>query len=332
MPADGSAQGTALITGVTGQDGYYLSRLLVESGVAVHGVVGPNENPETVGLPGVTAHAADLTDAGEVCELVDRVSPDYVFHLAGVSSVARSWQEPVLTTEVNAVSTTAVLDACLRLQDSAGRRVAVVNASSGEIFAGAAEARQNEHTPVRPTSPYGVSKALGHMMSHVYRARGLQASNAILFNHESPRRPTTFVTRKITSAVAAIARGEQDSLTLGNIAVQRDWGWAPDYVDAMFRMARHDKGEDFVIASGVAHSIAEFVEAAFAAVGITDWQARVDIDQDLIRPTEIDVMVGDPHRAEAVLGWRRTKSFQGIVSAMVDVDMGHVGTDRGQDG
>jgi GDPmannose 4,6-dehydratase len=322
MQSDRQHMKVALVTGVTGQDGYYLSGLLSDAGVAVHGVVGPNEGPQSVALPEVTAHATNLTDGEAVLDLVTSVSPDYVFHLAGVSSVALSWDRPVYTADVNAVATTALLDACLKVQNATGRSIAVVNASSAEIFAGSAGASQTEDTPVRPTSPYGVSKAMGHMMCHVYRARGLQASNAILFNHESPRRPTSFVTRKITAAVAAISRGEQDSVRLGNIAVRRDWGWAPDYVDAMFRMATHEAGDDFVVATGVDHSIADFAAAAFASVGITDWQSKVDVDADLIRPADIDVMVGDATKAATVLGWRTTKSFDQIVAAMVESDLG----------
>lgn len=312
----------ALVTGVTGQDGFYLSRLLVDAGVTVHGVVGPNEGRQSVGVPEVTGHVLNLTDGEAVLDLVTGVSPDFVFHLAGVSSVAMSWNRPVYTTQVNAVSATALLDACLKVQDTTGRGIRVVNASSAEIFAGSGESPQSEDTPMRPTSPYGVSKALGHTMCQIYRSRGLHASNAILFNHESPRRPTSFVTRKITAAVAAIARGEQNTVTLGNLAVQRDWGWAPDYVDAMFRMARHDEGDDFVVATGEAHSIADFVAAAFSAAGIDDWQTRVHTDPDLIRPADVDVMVGDANKAKTVLGWRTTKTFEQIVAAMVDADLG----------
>ncbi|CAM3545441.1 GDP-mannose 4,6-dehydratase [Mycobacterium frederiksbergense] len=312
---------TALITGVTGQDGYYLSRLLVESGLTVHGIVGRNETAESVEVEGVNAHAIDLMDADAVLDLVTEVSPDYVFHLAGVSSVAMSWQMPVYASQVNAVSTAAVLDACLQAQERTRRKINVVNASSAEIFAGSSVQRQNEQTPIRPTSPYGASKAFGHMMCHLYRERGLHASNAILFNHESPRRPTTFVTRKITAAVAAIARGEQDCVTLGNVAVQRDWGWAPDYVDAMYRMAQRGEGDDFVLATGVAHSITDFVAAAFAAVDIPDWKEKVRIDNDLVRPLDSEVMVGDPNKAQRVLGWRPTMSFRQIVAAMVESDL-----------
>jgi len=320
IPVQTTGQKTALITGVTGQDGYYMSRQLVDSGVQVHGIVGPDDGRESAVIGEVSTHKVNLTDADAVLALVRRIAPDYVFHLAGVSSVAMSWSRPVYTTEVNALSTTAVLDACMRVQDDSGHHIAVVNASSAEVFAGDADSPQNEDSLISPTSPYGVSKALGHMMCHIYRSKGLAASNAILFNHESPRRPTTFVTRKITSAVAAIAGGAQESVTLGNLSLQRDWGWAPDYVDAMIRMARFGSGDDFVVATGTAHSIADFVAAAFAAVGIEDWQSYVKTDRELTRPADSAVMVGNPTRAEEVLGWRRTLSFEEIVAAMVNAD------------
>ncbi len=320
IPVQMIGQKTALITGVTGQDGYYMSRQLVDLGVTVHGIVGPYDGPESVAVGEVSTHKVNLTDADAVLALVRRIAPDYVFHLAGVSSVATSWSRPVYTTEVNALSTTALLDACMRVQDDSGQGIAVVNASSAEVFAGDADSPQNEDSRISPTSPYGVSKALGHMMCQIYRSKGLKASNAILFNHESPRRPTTFVTRKITAAAAAIASGAQDSVTLGDLSLQRDWGWAPDYVDAMIRMARSGRGDDFVVATGIAHSIADFVAAAFATVGIEDWQSYVKTDRELMRPADSAIMVGNPTRAEETLGWRRTMSFEGIVAAMVNAD------------
>lgn len=312
---------TALITGVTGQDGYYLARLLLEAGLEVHGIGGPTDTAESIDTWGVTGHHVNLTEQKAVRELVTQVAPDYVFHLAGLSSVAGSWADPVGTIELNALSTTMLLDACLALQDDTGRAVVVINASSAEVFAGSSDSPQVESTPIRPTSPYGASKALGHMMCQIYRSKGLQSSNAILYNHESPRRPTTFVTRKITSAVAEIARGERKFVTLGNLAVQRDWGWAPDYVDALFRMAKHGKGDDFVIATGVSHSIADFVAAAFSNVGITEWEAHVQSDADLMRPVDRADMVGDASKADSILGWRPTKTFDEMIAAMVQADL-----------
>ena len=313
--------GAALITGVTGQDGYYLADLLLSHGYRVHGVLSPTSRVETL-VPGVQAHRADLLRGDAIAHTIEAVQPDVVFHLAAVSSVAKTWDDPVSTTQVNALSTVAVLDACLRTQDRTGKKIMVVNASSSEIFAGAADSPQSEATPLQPISPYGAAKAMGHTMCHVYRAKGLEASNAILYNHESPRRPDRFVARKITKAVAAIAAGRQDRLLLGDLSIRRDWGWAPDYVDAMYRMAIHGKGDDFVVATGVSHSITDFVAAAFAAAGLAEWQAYVASDSALLRPADRAVMVGDPSKAAAMLDWRPTMSFLDIVEAMVLSDLG----------
>jgi GDPmannose 4,6-dehydratase len=318
MSPDGPSS-TAIITGVTGQDGYYLAELLLRKGFQVHGVLRPGR--WHTGLPPVHTHNADLTDTDTVSGLISEVQPDFVFHLAAVSSVATSWQEPVATTRVNALGTVNLLEGCLRAQDRSGKKIVVVNASSCEIFAGAIESVQTDTTPLCPISPYGASKAFGFMMSRAYRAKGLEASNAILYNHESPRRPEKFVTRKITSAVAAIASGRRDRLVLGDISVKRDWGWAPDYVDAMYRTAKYGKGDDFVIATGVAHSVSDFVAAAFAAVGITEWESRIETDAALLRPADRAAAVGDAAKARAILGWEPTMSFDDIVKAMVHFDL-----------
>jgi len=298
------AGGAALITGATGQDGCYLSELLQRNGVEVHGV------PRAV-----------LADRPALIELVTSARPDYVFHLAAISSVAASWRDPDASSRTNALTTVTLLDACIAAQDRTGKRISIVNASSGEIFAGAVESPRTETTPLQPLSPYGVSKAFSHMMCQVYRAKGLQVSNAILYSHESPRRPEDFVSRKITKAVAAIAAGRQDRLVLGDLAAQRDWGWAPDYVEAMYRMALYGKGDDFIVASGVTHSVREFADAAFAVAGIDDWQAHVDTDPALMRPAEGIPNVGDATKARTVLGWRPTRGFDEIVKAMVSFDL-----------
>jgi len=304
MSPDGPG-GVALITGVSGQDGHYLSGHLLQRGYQVRGV-----------------HRAELSHPESIARVIDEAEPDLVFHLAAISSVAASWDDPVATTGVNALSTAALLDGCLRTQDRTGRKITVVNASSCEIFAGAPDSPQTEDTPLRPISPYGAAKAMGHMMCQVYRAKGLEASNAILYNHESPVRPERFVTRKITKAVAAIAAGRQDRLVLGDLTIKRDWGWAPDYVDAMYRMALHGKGDDFVVATGVTHSIADFAAAAFSVAGIVDWQDRIESDSGLLRPADRAAMVGDAGKAAAILDWHPTKSFADIVEAMVVSDLG----------
>jgi GDPmannose 4,6-dehydratase len=312
--------GTALVTGITGQDGWYLSELLLDRGFSVHGLLSPSGRQNGL-RPEVTPHVVDLTSTEAVVAVVGTVQPDLVFHLAGISSVATSWQQPVLTTRVNVLSIAAVLDACLRAQRRTGKKIVVVNASSSEIFAGADDSPQTEATRLRPISPYGASKATGHMMCQVYRAEGLEASNAILYNHESPRRSDTFVTRKITKAAAAIATGQQDRLSLGDLSIERDWGWAPDYVDAMYRMAVHGRGDDFIVATGESHSVADFVAAAFTAAGIADWQLAVDTDASLLRPADRPATVGDASKARAILGWQPTISFEHIVNAMVYSDL-----------
>lgn len=313
----------ALITGVGGQDGTYLAERLVSKGWQVHGIARPYDDgpPFLQYLDGVTVRYQDIADPIATTMAVQEIAPDYVFHLAGISSVWKSWQDPVTTTRVNGVSAAALLDACLQQQEKSGKKVMVVNASSAEIFAGSTELPQTEDTPIRPTSPYGASKAFSHNLVQVYRARGLEGTNAILYNHESPRRPTTFVTRKITAAVAAIAAGKQDTLTLGDTSIRRDWGWAPDYVDAMYRMAMHGKGDDFVVATGEARSIMEFVDAAFNAAGITEWESKVTSDSDLFRPADAALAVGDSSKARTLLEWEPSRNFDAVVSAMVLDDM-----------
>ena len=313
-----SSRPTALVTGVAGQDGSYLSEALLALGWSVHGVAKPGS---THAVDNVTMHPSDLGEPGAAKELIAAVDPDYVFHLAGISSVWRSWNDPVLTTRVNGVSAASLLDACYTHQEASGKRVMVINASSAEIFAGSGISLQNEDTQIAPTSPYGASKALSHNMVQVYRSRGLEATNAILYNHESPRRPDTFVTRKITKAAAGIARGTQKTLELGSMSAERDWGWAPDYVAALVKMAEYGKGEDFVVATGLAHSVADFVAAAMSAVGIGDWQNYVRGDPDMLRPADSARMVGDASKARELLGWTPTMTFEEIVAAMVEFDM-----------
>lgn len=301
----------AFVTGITGQDGGYLLERLLADGLEVHGLIRPCDDlPAEVHhvSPQIELHSGDLTDCERLGVLVQEVAPDEIYNLAGISSVALSWREPALTGTVNGVAVTHLLEAAWQLQESRGRRVSFVQASSAEIFGQPATSPQDELTPVAPTNPYGAAKAYAHHMVGIYRARGLAASSCILFNHESPRRPGTFVTRKITQAAARIARDGSGKITLGNLEVRRDWGWAPEYVDALVRAARHEGGDDFVIATGRAHSVSEFAAAALARVGITDWEQWVVTDPGLIRPSDATELVGDPSKARRELGWQAADS------------------------
>ena len=310
----------ALVTGATGQDGSYLVERLLAEGHEVHGLV----RPEDLGGPlpdGLVVHEVDLdTDAGELVDLVDRVAPDELYNLGGISSVARSWEDPVLTTRVNGVAALTLMDAARRLQERTGREVRVLQPSSAEIFGEPTRSPQDEETAIRPVSPYGAAKAFAHHVAGVERSRGLFTATVILYNHESPRRPATFVTRKITSTVAAIAAGRADRLRLGNLDARRDWGWAPDYVDAMVRAVRHDEPGDYVVATGRAHSVRDFVAAAFEHAGVERWERFVEVDPALFRPADPSVLVGDPTRAREVLGWHPSVGFEDLVGHLVDAE------------
>jgi GDPmannose 4,6-dehydratase len=312
-----------LVTGAAGQDGSYVVESLVGSGTEVHGILRPGEVAPAgfAALASLTLHEVDLTEADTVRGLVERISPSAVINLAGISSVAQSWDEPVLTTAVNSLAVAVLLDAAIRVQEQTREPVRFVQASSAEIFAGSPVTPQDESTPIHPVSPYGASKAAAHLLVQVYRDRGLAASNAILYNHESPRRPTTFVTRKITTGVAAIARGDAHELVLGNLRARRDWGWAPDYVDALIRMSQAEVADDYVVATGVAHSVEDFAAAAFAAVGIDDWSRYVRVDPDLLRPADATELLGDAGRAHRQLGWSPTTGFDDMVRQMVEIDL-----------
>jgi GDPmannose 4,6-dehydratase len=313
---------TALITGATGQDGTYLSRNLLERGYDVHGLVKPGDGSGAT--PGVTTHPCDLRDAAGLHRLTLELRPDELYNLGGQSSVAASWEDPLATLETSGTPVGVLLDAAWQLQE-AGQRPRVVQASSAEIFGDAAASPQNENTPVAPVSPYGVAKALGHNLVSVYRTRGLHASSVILYNHESPLRPETFVTRKITRAAARIARGLDQQLTLGTIDIERDWGWAPDYVEAMRLAAAHDTGGDYVIGTGVSHTIRDFVVVAFAAAGIADWERHVTVDPDLVRPADPARQLADSRKARDVLGWQPTVDFDTLVRRMVEADLALLG-------
>ncbi|SEB68964.1 GDPmannose 4,6-dehydratase [Nocardioides exalbidus] len=306
----------AFITGIGGQDGTYLAERLVAEGYDVHALVltsdgHPDHCPEAVVL-----HRGDLTDVESTRRLVLDLAPTEIYNLAAISSVAQSWDEPDATALVNGHAAVGLMETAHRLGD-----VRLVQASSAEIFGEPAESPQDEDTPVAPVNPYGAAKAFAHLSARVFRQRDLHVSSAILYNHESPRRHQRFVTRKITSTVAAIARGEADELVLGNLEARRDWGWAPDYVDAMVRAARADQPSDYVVATGRAHSVRDFVAAAFAAAGITDWEGLVRQDEAFFRPADPTELVGDTSRAREELGWAPTVRFEELVARMVTADL-----------
>ena len=321
----------ALITGITGQDGGYLTERLLGEGAEVHGLVQLDDDavaPLRESHPAVMLHTGDLADTEGLRRLVANVEPDELYNLGGISSVAYSWEQPVLTAQLSGVAAVALFEAALELQDTLGRPVACVQASSSEIFGQAEVSPQDELTPVRPVSPYGAAKAYAHHMAQVYRGCGLHVATCILFNHESPRRPASFVTRKITGGVARIARDGGGILRLGNLDARRDWGWAPDYVDAMVRAARHTVADDFVVATGRTHSVADFVRTAFARVGIDDWARHVEVDPEFVRPVDAAIQAGDASKAWRELGWQPTVDFEEIVGRMIDHDLELIGMGR----
>ena len=308
----------ALITGVNGQDGWYLSRLLLADGYQVFGLMHGRD-----GMPaadGVIVIGGDLTQSADVQAAVDYAQPDEVYNLAGISSVALSWQEPILTADVTGVGLLRIITAVSASSERRGRQSRIVQASSAEIF-GAAVGAQTEDSPMTPVTPYGAAKAFAHDLSRVYRGAGVSISTAILYSHESPRRPETFVTRKITRTVARIARGESVQLRLGNLEARRDWGFAGDYAHAMQLIARYPAADDFIVASGESHTVADFVTAAFRRIGVTDWSAVVDIDPRLQRPVDPLDQRGDPSKIRKKLGWHPSKNFDELVNEMVDADL-----------
>jgi len=308
----------ALITGVTGQDGSYLAEILLAQGYEVHGVT--RDVDETV-TPGVVVHERDLAADSAIGDLIQDIQPHQIYNLAALSSVYQSWQNPTLTSRLNGAVVSEMLAAVKAIHDRGEIDIRFVQASSAEIFGAPAQSPQDENTPVRPTSPYGASKAYAHALVGAYRTAGVAASSVILYNHESPRRPETFVTRKITAAAARISRGLQDTLELGNMDARRDWGWAPDYADALVLAAQHSQADDFVIATGKSHSVRDFVAAAFERAGVDDWADRVHVSDSLLRTGDAPLQLGNSSKARQTLGWSPTVEFDGIVSAMVDHDL-----------
>jgi GDPmannose 4,6-dehydratase len=313
---------TALLTGITGQTGSYLAEQLLASGWEVCGLYrddGPDTAAVRANAPRARLLQCDLADLDAVARAVMSIAPDTIFNLGGLSSVALSWERPLDVARVNGLATAGLLEASWELRRSGGSEVAFVQASSAEMFGYPDEVPQSESTPIRPTNPYGASKAFAHHLVGVYRRRGLKASSCILYNHESPRRPEDFVTRKISRGVAAIAMGLQSELVLGNLDARRDWGWAPDYARAIALSTRLPG--DYVIATGVAHSVRDFVIAAFAAIGIADWEQFVVQDPELMRPSDSPELVGDAARARLELGWEPSVGFEELVTNMVDHDL-----------
>jgi GDPmannose 4,6-dehydratase len=312
---------TALITGITGQDGSYLAELLLEKGYRVVGMQ-RRTSTETVGrishlLDSIELVQGDLLDQLSLIDLFQRYQPDEVYNLAAQSFVPTSWQQPVLTGEFTAIGVTRILEA-LRLIKPDAR---FYQASSSEMFGKVQEVPQTETTPFYPRSPYGISKLYGHWITINYReSYDLFACSGILFNHESPRRGLEFVTRKITHGVARIKLGLADKLPLGNLDAQRDWGYAPDYVRAMWLMLQQDEPNDFVVATGRTHTVQRLCELAFDAAGL-DWKNHVTLDERFLRPAEVDLLVGDASTARSQLGWEPSVSFEEMVEIMVNADI-----------
>lgn len=318
---------SVLLTGATGQDGSYLSERLTEREWQIFAVVrsASEAEDEQPLLPGIHRVVADLSKPSEIAEVVSRVQPDVIVNLAGISSVAESWAQPERVAMVNGVAVAAMLEAAWHVSEGRESPLRFVQASSAELFGRTSDDPQTELTRVCPSSPYGASKAFAHHLVGVYRARGLSASSAILYNHESPRRPLSFVTRKITHGVAAIAAGRATTIELGSLDVYRDWGWAPDYVDALVRMIDAEKPDDYVVATGTTHSVEEFVIAAFATVGIDDWHRYVTFNPEWVRPVDAPSLRGDNAKIRRELGWAPRLGFEDIVSEMVRHDMALAG-------
>jgi GDPmannose 4,6-dehydratase len=312
---------TAFITGINGQDGSYLAELLLTKGYRVCGMVrrSSTENVERIQhiKHKVELYQCDLLDQTSIASVLAEVQPDEVYNLAAQSFVATSWSQPVLTADYTAVGVTRVLDAIRQVCPKAR----FYQASSSEMFGKVLEVPQREQTPFYPRSPYGVAKVYGHWITVNYReSYNMYCCSGILFNHESERRGREFVTRKVSDGVARIKLGLSKCLKLGNLDSKRDWGFAGDYVKAMWLMLQQDKPDDYVVATGETHTVKRLVELAFSAVGL-DWKKYVEIDPALVRPAEVDLLIGDPSKARAVLGWKPEVTFEQLVERMVQADL-----------
>jgi GDPmannose 4,6-dehydratase len=318
----------ALITGITGQDGSYLAELLLSKGYEVHGIKRRSSSFNTSRIDAVLPdwhergarlflYFADLADSSSLIRLLSQIRPDEIYHLGAQSHVRTSFDIPEYTADITAVGTTRILEAV----HATGIATKFYQASSSEMFGRVVETPQSETTPFRPCSPYACAKVYAHWMTVNYReSYGIFACNGILFNHESPRRGETFVSRKITRAVARILCGLQNKLYLGNLDAKRDWGYTPEYVEAMWRMMQLEQPDDFVVATGETHTVREFVQSAFTHVGL-DWEKWVEIDPRYFRPTEVDLLLGDSSKARRLLGWEPKVKFEQLVRLMVDADV-----------
>ncbi|MCU1586442.1 MAG: GDP-mannose 4,6 dehydratase [Microbacteriaceae bacterium] len=316
----------ALITGITGQDGLYLAELLLDKGYEVFGLIRGQDNPKYAIvrelLPDVTLIKADVTDLSSIIRAVQTVQPTEVYNLAAISFVPYSWENPALTTEVTGKGVLNVLEAIRIGMGAKAAGVRFYQASSSEMFGRVQQVPQDEATMLWPRSPYGAAKAFGHHLTVNYReSYGMHASSGILFNHESPRRGPEFVTRKITRAVARISLGLQQEIRLGNLDAERDWGFAGDFVEAMWLMLQQDVPDDYVIATGRTHSIRQLLSTALAQVGIKDWDGLVVQDSRFVRPAEVDQLVGDASKAHRVLGWKPRMRFEELIGMMVEADL-----------
>jgi GDPmannose 4,6-dehydratase len=315
----------ALITGITGQDGHHLTKLLLSKGYEVHGLVNGQRNSREEGFvklfPEAKLYRGDLTDFSSLLQVVDSVDPNEVYNLGAISFVGLSFQQPELTANITGLGTLRLLEAIRKSGRS--EKIRFYQASSSEMFGKVRATPQNELTPFHPRSPYGVAKTFAHYTCVNYReAYGMHISAGILFNHEGEYRGHEFVTRKITSNIAKIKLGLQKKFSLGDLSPQRDWGYAGDYVEAMWLMTQQEHPDDFVIATGVTHSVREFVEAALAAAGLDDpMEKYLEFDQEMIRPSEVELLIGDNSKARNVLGWKPKTNFEELVKLMVENDL-----------
>ena len=317
---------SALITGITGQDGLYLAELLLAKGYDVYGLIRGQNNPKLdlvrQTVPDVTLLTGDLTDLSSLMRALNTSAPREVYNLGAISFVAYSWENAHVTTDVTAKGVLNILEATRLYAGSDPSSVRFYQASSSEMFGKVQQVPQSEQTLLWPRSPYGVAKVFGHYMTINYReSYGMHASSGVLFNHESPRRGPEFVTRKVTQAVARITLGVQDQIAMGNLDAKRDWGFAGDYVDAMWRMLQQEQADDYVISTGETHTIRELLDLAFARVGIDDWSGYVYEDPRFLRPAEVDLLIGDSTKAHDRLAWKPTVSFTELVNMMVDNDL-----------